>query len=116
MYTIQALWTAARHNTDVKFVVCNNASYRLLQLNIGVYWQEREIPKHDFPLGFDLSHPAIRFDELAKSMGADGVRVEKASEIGPAIQQALAHRGPFLIDLILEGDSHPDRVGNTCGQ
>jgi thiamine pyrophosphate-dependent acetolactate synthase large subunit-like protein len=116
MYTIQALWTAARHNTDVKFVVCNNASYRLLQLNIGVYWQEREIPKHDFPLGFDLSHPAIRFDELAKSLGAGSVRVEKASEIGPAIQQALAHRGPFLIDLILEGDSHPDRVGNTCGQ
>ena len=34
MYTIQALWTAARHNIDAKFVVCNNASYRLLQLNI----------------------------------------------------------------------------------
>ena len=25
MYTIQALWTAARHNVDAKFVVCNNA-------------------------------------------------------------------------------------------
>ena len=116
MYTIQALWTAARHNTDVKFIVCNNRSYRLLQLNIGVYWQEREIPKHDFPLSFDLSHPPLRFDELARGMGVKGVRVEKPSEIGPAIKEALAHRGPFLIDLVLEGDTHPDRVGNTCGQ
>ena len=116
MYTIQALWTAARHNSDVKFVVCNNASYRLLQLNIGVYWQEREIPKHDFPLSFDLSKPAIRFDELARGMGVQAVRVEKPSEIGAAIDQAFAHSGPFLIDLVLEGDTHPERVGNTCGQ
>ena len=116
MYTIQALWTAARHNTDVKFVVCNNASYKLLQLNIGVYWQEREIQKHDFPLSFDLSRPPLRFDELARGMGVPGVRVEKPAEIGPAIDQALAHSGPFLIDLVLEGDTHPDRVGNTCGQ
>ena len=34
MYTIQALWTAARHDIDAKFVICNNRSYRLLQLNI----------------------------------------------------------------------------------
>ena len=34
MYTIQALWTAARHNIGAKFVICNNASYMLLKLNI----------------------------------------------------------------------------------
>ncbi len=101
MYTIQALWTAARHNVDAKFVVCNNASYRLLQLNIDSYWQERNIPKHDFPLSFDLSRPPIRFDEMARSMGVQAVRVEKPGEIGPAIQQALAQPGPFLIDLVL---------------
>jgi benzoylformate decarboxylase len=116
MYTIQALWTAARHNVDAKFVVCNNASYRLLQLNIDVYWQERDLPKHDFPLAFDLSQPPLRFDEMARSMGVFGVRVEKPWEIAPAISQMLAHPGPFLIDLVLEGDTHPERVGNTCGQ
>ncbi|HZP82141.1 MAG TPA: thiamine pyrophosphate-binding protein [Chthonomonadaceae bacterium] len=116
MYTIQALWTAARHNVAAKFVICNNASYRLLQLNIDAYWKERSLPKHDFPLSFDLSRPAIRFDEMARAMGVQAVRVEKPEEIQPAIQQALAHPGPFLIDLVLEGDTHPDRVGNTCGQ
>jgi benzoylformate decarboxylase len=116
MYTIQALWTAARHNIDAKFVVCNNASYRLLQMNIDTYWKERQIPKHEFPLAFDLSHPPLRFDEMARGMGVQGVRVEKPWEVGAAVKQALAHPGPFLIDLVLEGDSHPERVGNTCGQ
>ena len=116
MYTIQALWTAARHNVDAKFVICNNGSYRLLQLNIDAYWQERGIAKHDFPMSFDLSHPPIRFDDLARGMGVQAARVEKPWEIKPAIEQALAHPGPFLIDLVLEGDTHPDRVGNTCGQ
>jgi benzoylformate decarboxylase len=116
MYTIQALWTAARHKTDVKFVVCNNRSYRLLQLNIDVWWQEQKIPKHDFPVSFDLSYPPLRFDDLARGMGVEGVRVENPAEIAPAIERALAHRGPFLIDLVLEGDANPERVGNTCGQ
>lgn len=116
MYTIQALWTAARHNLDVIFVVCNNRSYRLLQLNIGVFWKERNISAHDFPVSFDLSYPALHFADLAKGMGVEGVRIEQASEIAPAIQKALSHKGPFLIDLVLEGDAHPDRIGNTCGQ
>lgn len=116
MYTIQALWSAARHKVDAKFVVCNNASYRLLQMNIDTYWKARDIPKHDFPLSFDLSHPPLRFDQMARSMGVEAVRVESPAEVGPAIRQALDHKGPFLIDLVLEGDTHPDRVGNTCGQ
>lgn len=116
MYTIQALWTAARHNVDAKFVICNNSSYRLLQLNIQQYWQEQEIPKHEFPLSFDLSKPAIHFAQLAQAMGVEGVRVEKTSEIIPAIEQALAHAGPFLIDLVLEGDVHPELIGIRCGQ
>lgn len=116
MYTIQALWSAARHNVEAKFVICNNGSYRLLQMNIDAYWQERHIPQRDFPLSFDLSEPPIRFDELARAMGVQSVRVEQPWEIGPAIRQALAHPGPFLIDLVLEGDTHPERIGNTCGQ
>ncbi|MDX2244213.1 MAG: thiamine pyrophosphate-binding protein [Leptolyngbyaceae cyanobacterium bins.302] len=116
MYTIQALWTAARHNVDAKFVVCNNRSYRILQYNIQQYWKEIEVPERDFPLSFDLSKPEIRFDEIARSLGVAAVRVEKPEQIVPAIQQALAHQGPFLIDLLLEGNVHPEMIGVRCGQ
>lgn len=116
MYTIQALWTAARHGINAKFIICNNRSYRLLQLNIQAYWQEQQIIPHDFPLSFDLSKPEIRFDTIARSMGVEGIRVERPEEIAPAIEAALAHDGPFLIDVVLEADVRPDLIGVKCGQ
>jgi benzoylformate decarboxylase len=116
MYTIQALWTAARHNINAKFVICNNASYRLLQLNIEQYWQEQSITPHDYPLAFDLSTPPLKFVEMARGMGVAGIRVEHPWEIDAAVEQMLAHPGPFLLDLVLESNTHPERVGATCGQ
>ena len=116
MYTIQALWTAARHNLDVTLVVCNNRSYRLLQLNIMQFWSERSMETHAFPLAFDLSEPAIRFDRMADSMGVLGLRVETPDQIGPALDRALAHPGPALIDVVIAGDIHPDLIGVHCGQ
>ncbi|MDB5242651.1 MAG: thiamine pyrophosphate-binding protein [Spirosoma sp.] len=116
MYTIQALWSAVRHNTGAKFIVCNNGSYKLLQLNIDVYWQERTIENRKHPLSFDLSYPPIRFDMLAQSMGVDAVRVERLEEIGPAIDRMMADDKPFLIDLVLEGNFHADWVKANCSQ
>lgn len=116
MYTIQALWSAVRHNIGTKFVVCNNGSYHLLQLNIDQFWKEQGIEKHDYPMSFDLSNPPLKFVDIARGLSVPAVRVEKPWEIGPAIKQMLAAPGPFLIDLVLEGDTHPERVGNTCGQ
>ncbi|MEI7582968.1 thiamine pyrophosphate-binding protein [Runella sp.] len=114
MYTIQTLWSAVRHKAGAKFVVCNNGSYKLLQLNIDVYWKERNIEQHPYPLPFDLSYPAIRFDLLAQSMGVNAVRVEKEEDILPAIERMLADDEPFLIDLVLEGDYKPDWVKTNC--
>ena len=116
MYTIQALWTAARHKIGAKLVVCNNRSYRLLQLNVSAYWKERGIPQHQFPLSFDLSKPELQFAGLAQAMGVPATRVEKPEQIQPAIREALATEGPYLIDLVLEGDTSPDLIGVRCGQ
>jgi len=116
MYTIQALWSAVRHKTGAKFIVCNNGSYKLLQLNISQYWKERDISKHDFPLSFDLSYPPFQFDQIAKALGVDAVRVEKSEDIVPAIEKMLSDDKPFLIDLVLEREVHPHDVGVKCGQ
>ncbi|MDH6574761.1 thiamine pyrophosphate-binding protein [Kitasatospora sp. MAP5-34] len=99
MYTYQALWTASRYGVAAKFVVCNNRKYRLLDDNITQYWKERDIPQHEFPSSFDLSRPDIRFAELAKALGADGIRVEKPEDAAAAVERMLAATGPFLVDL-----------------
>ncbi|MBD2435897.1 thiamine pyrophosphate-binding protein [Nostoc sp. FACHB-110] len=116
MYTIQALWTAAHHNIDAKFVICNNHSYQILKLNILHYWREQEIPEHDYPASFHLCNPEINFAELAKSLGVEAVRVETPDQIAPAIQKALNHNGPFLIDLVLTNEIVGTKIGVKCGQ
>lgn len=110
MYTIQALWTAARYGVEAKFVVCNNGTYKLLQDNIAQYWSERGIRGRSCPIGFDLSWPPLRFDRIAESMSVSGVRVERPEQIGPAIDRMLSHKGPFLLDLVLAGDSRPELI------
>ncbi len=116
MYTIQALWTAARHNVNAKFVICNNRSYRLLQLNLSAYWSEQQLPEHNYPLSFDLSKPEINFADMAQAMGVAALRVSTSAEIAPAVKQMLAHDGPFLLDVVIEGDVHPELIGVRCGQ
>ena len=115
MYVIQSLWTAVRHDLDIKYIICNNGSYRLLQLNIQQFWTEQKIAGRPFPISFDLSYPQLRFDIMASSMGMQAQRVETGAQIGPAIEAALAHHGPFLLDVVLEGDVHPELIGVRCG-
>ncbi|WP_330307261.1 MULTISPECIES: thiamine pyrophosphate-binding protein [unclassified Streptomyces] len=100
MYTIQALWTAARHGIGAKFVICNNSSYKLLELNIEEYWKSQAIAAHEQPEIFDLSRPAIDFVGLARSLGVPAVRVDKPDQVQAAVAEALSTEGPFLIDLV----------------
>jgi len=116
MYTIQALWTAAHHDIDVKFVICNNHSYRILKYNIQQYWRERHFSERDFPASFDIKHPDIRFAEMAMGMGVQATRVEKPDQVGPAIEKMLAHKGPYLVDLVLTDEVPRHFVYPKAGQ
>jgi benzoylformate decarboxylase len=116
MYTIQGLWTVVRHRLNVKFVICNNRSYRLLQVNLLAYWNERKVKPHGYPLSFDLSEPELRFDKIAESYGIEALRVERPEQVAPAITRMLQHPGPFLIDAVIEADVHPKLIGVRCGQ
>ena len=118
MYTIQALWTAARHNIDVEV---RRLQQRLVPAAAAEHrpatGRTAASRKHDFPMSFDLSYAAdqVRRDGAgawacrrfaSKSRGRSARRSRRCSQ----------HQGPFLIDLVLEGNTHPERVGNTCGQ
>lgn len=98
------------------FVICNNQSYMLLKLNIMQYWKEQNIEEHVFPKLFNLTDPVIDFAALAQSMGVPGVRVKKPGEVGPAIEKALNHNGPFLIDLVIRDHVAGSKINCKCGQ
>jgi len=116
MYTIQALYTAAKYNIDTTFVICHNARYKLLDLNISHYWETQGVEKHDFPSPFDLSTPKLGFVDMAKGMGVPGLRLEFTEQIPDAIHQALSTPGPFLIDLMLIEQNTDLTPGCKCGQ
>ncbi len=76
MYTIQSLWTQARESLNVTTVLCNNHSYRILQVELaraGVAEPGRKARSLT-----DLSNPNIRMDQpgartrCASSAGRDG--------------------------------------------
>ena len=99
MYTIQALWTAARHGIAARFVICNNGRYRLLDDNLGQYRAERGTAPGPYPAGFDLSRPPIGFTGIATALGVPALRVAKPDQVPGAVRRMLASPGPFLIDL-----------------
>lgn len=102
MYTIQALWTAARYNIGAKFVICNNQSYMLLKLNIIQYWRDQiNEPMRDFPQSFDLDRPVVDFATLSRSMGVPALCVDHPDQVEDAVRQMMAHDGPFLIDMVI---------------
>src|SRR5581483_9113913 len=104
MYTYQALWTAARYGIGAKFVVCHNGRYHILDRNIEAYWAESGIPKHSSPGSFDISYPDIRYADMARALGVQGMRVQKLEQAEEAVETMLANDEPFLLDVMTDRD------------
>jgi benzoylformate decarboxylase len=101
MYTIQALWTAAKYGVAAKFVICNNGSYHLLKLNIDEYWKEQGISAHAHPSSFDISQPVTDFVRVSEGLHVPALRVERPEEVAAAVKAMLDHDGPFLLDVLV---------------
>jgi acetolactate synthase-1/2/3 large subunit len=99
MYTVQSLWTQARESLNVTTLLCNNKSYRILQVELaraGVTEPGRKARSLT-----DLSHPDIDWAGLARSMGVPAVRVDSADALTSELARAFATSGPNFIELML---------------
>lgn len=101
LYTVQALWTAAHYRVPVTWVIANNASYRILKLNLLEYLGEGAAGRAF--VGMDLVGPEIDFVAIAKAFGVKGVRLEDPQDIVPAVRQAQQAQEPWLIDVAIDG-------------
>lgn len=50
----------------------------------------------------DVDIPQADFVMLARSMGADGIRVEKESDIQAALELAMVSTRPFVVDIVID--------------
>ena len=99
MYTIQSLWTMARERLDVTAIIFNNASYSVLNVELERVGAGSAGAKAKSQL--DLSGPVLDFAQLAHGMGVHGVRVGTAEEMVKALEYALGHPGPHLIEAMV---------------
>src|SRR5437867_5935537 len=99
MYTNQALWTAARESLAVVYVIFNNASYRILKQRTRAL--KGFSAEDDRYVGMDLE-PLIDFVGMARALGVPGERLDKAPEIAPALDRAIASGGPYLVDVRID--------------
>jgi benzoylformate decarboxylase len=97
MYSIQALWTAAHLNLPLTFVITNNRSYRILKQRLLGFHQS------DAYIGMDFDKPEIDFAGVARSLGVTAETITEPDAIRPALDAALARRGPTLLDVIVDG-------------
>jgi pyruvate dehydrogenase (quinone) len=82
--------TLIQMGLPVKVIVLNNGTLGFVEM---------EMKASGFlDTGCDLKNP--NFAMMAEAMGIRGIRVEKPQELKSAIQAALAHNGPALVDVV----------------
>jgi benzoylformate decarboxylase len=97
MYSPQALWTAAHEQLPVVFAVVNNRQYLILKNNLR--GMNGDSVRTERFVAMDIDDPPVDYLALARSMGVDATLVEKAHDVGDAVQAALATRRPHLLEL-----------------
>jgi acetolactate synthase-1/2/3 large subunit len=99
MYTIQALWTIARENLNVTTVIFNNASYSVLNVELGRVGADKIGPKARAQL--DLKGPTPNFTQIATGMGVPAVRAADPEAFTAALDRAMKTPGPHLIEAVV---------------
>ncbi|MGB7655729.1 MAG: acetolactate synthase large subunit [Novosphingobium sp.] len=99
MYTCQALWTMAREQLDVTTIILNNGSYAILNIELMRVGVQNPGPKALSML--DLKNPGLGWTKISEGMGVPAVRCETAEEFDAALKDALAAKGPRLIEAML---------------
>lgn len=99
MYTIQALWTMAREQLNVITVVFNNRSYAILNMELERVGAEGAGPIAKSQL--DLSGAPLDFVALGNGQGVHSVRAATCEQLNAALDFALSHAGPHLIEVLV---------------
>lgn len=96
LFSIHALWTAAKYKIPSIFVCFVNHEYRLLK-DLWAHAMGTAMEATHF-VGMDFNDPPLDMQGIAAGFGARTEKIAGLGGIGAVLQRALAHQGPsFLI-------------------
>ncbi|RLK47362.1 ubiquinone-dependent pyruvate dehydrogenase [Microbacterium telephonicum] len=84
------LLSIRQNDLPVKIVVFDNSSLNFVEVEMKAAGIVN--------FGTELDNPS--FAAIAEAVGITGIRVDKASELRPALERALAAEGPVLVDVV----------------
>ena len=91
--------TAIKHKLPVKIVINNNNALGQ------ILWEQMILGYPEY--GVREPEPFADYAALATANGALGIKVEHAADVRAAVQQALGHDGPALVDVNVNPDEPP---------
>ncbi len=91
--------TAIKHKLPVKIVINNNNSLGQ------ILWEQMVLGYPEY--GVRQPEPFVDYAALATANGALGIKVERARDVHKAVQRALSHHGPALVDVNVNPDEPP---------
>ena len=95
--TIQELATIAQEKLAVKVAIMHNGYLGMVRQWQELFYERRYVAT-------PLSTPD--FVKIAEAYGISALRVEHKEEVVPAIEQAMDHQGPFIIDFMIEPEEN----------
>ncbi len=95
--TLQELATIAQEKLAVKIAIINNGFLGMVRQWQELFYERRYVAT-------PLWNPD--FVKLAEAYGISGVRVTDKKQVVSAIQRAMDHDGPFLIDFVVEPEEN----------
>ncbi|ARV62780.1 acetolactate synthase [Nostocales cyanobacterium HT-58-2] len=84
--------TAVQHQIPAVWIVLNDSHYNMCDQGMALLGFK----------GIDAKISQTNFVKIANGMGADGIRVEKESDIQAALEKALVSLSPFVIDVVID--------------
>jgi len=102
-YHMAELETAARFGINTVVVVNNNSALSQVKGALYVGQDAAHWGKAEEVYAFGSTN----FAQVAKDLGCAGIRVEKASQIRPALEEAFAANRPAVVDVVTDMDAMP---------
>ena len=97
MFGIQAIWTAARYEIPVVYVVIDNGQYGILKA-FAAFQRTPGVPGLDLP-GLDIA-------TVARGLGAEAHRITSARDLAGACREAFVtaatRRCPVVLDVVVD--------------
>jgi acetolactate synthase-1/2/3 large subunit len=105
----QEIETAVRNRLAVTYLVLCDRQWGMVKFSQGMatdaaaMLEKRSLPP-ERTLNTDFGE--IRFDDLARSMGAHGERVARACDLRPALERCVASGGPAVVHVDVDPVEH----------